>query len=240
MVASNFAALRHPPCIIRPLFNPKASHVQIVRHECSADLPESPCSSRSCRRAPPHRMPGPSSRTRQGNGRGQPQVGHVLGVGVGRQLRAEQTIAGPLAVTTVTNYTRAINLTVPASRATGTTMPPAIPGAPPPQPGLQSEHHGHQHRLDAAAGDLGHPVGFPERRRGQHRDLSLSTDRRPDGHRRVVVAGSEGASGGRRTGSTATSTIRTWSSASKPGWSTPSSGTSMSTPRPATARISAG
>jgi len=46
-----------------------------------------------------------------------------------------KSIAGPLAVTTITNYTRAIDLTVPASRATGTTMPPAIPGAPPPQPG---------------------------------------------------------------------------------------------------------
>jgi hypothetical protein len=42
-----------------------------------------------------------------------------------------KTIAGPLAVTTITNYTRAIDLTVPASRATGATMPPAIPGAPP-------------------------------------------------------------------------------------------------------------
>jgi len=46
-----------------------------------------------------------------------------------------KTIAGPLQVTTITNYTRAIDLTQPASRATGTTMPPAIPGGPPPQPG---------------------------------------------------------------------------------------------------------
>jgi glyoxylase-like metal-dependent hydrolase (beta-lactamase superfamily II) len=51
-----------------------------------------------------------------------------------------KTIAGPLAVTTITNYTRAIDLTVPASRATGTTMPPAIPGAPPPQPGTLNQN----------------------------------------------------------------------------------------------------
>jgi glyoxylase-like metal-dependent hydrolase (beta-lactamase superfamily II) len=46
-----------------------------------------------------------------------------------------QAIAGPLAVTTITNYTRAIDLTQPASRASGATMPPAIPGGPAPQPG---------------------------------------------------------------------------------------------------------
>jgi len=46
-----------------------------------------------------------------------------------------KSITGPLAVTTITNYTRAIDLTQPASRASGTTMPPAIPGGPPPQPG---------------------------------------------------------------------------------------------------------
>jgi glyoxylase-like metal-dependent hydrolase (beta-lactamase superfamily II) len=46
-----------------------------------------------------------------------------------------KTIAGPLAMTTINNYTRAINFAQPASRATGATMPPAVPGAPPPQPG---------------------------------------------------------------------------------------------------------
>ena len=46
-----------------------------------------------------------------------------------------KSIAGPLAMTTITNYTRAIDLKQPASRATGATMPPAIPGLPPPQPG---------------------------------------------------------------------------------------------------------
>jgi glyoxylase-like metal-dependent hydrolase (beta-lactamase superfamily II) len=50
------------------------------------------------------------------------------------------TIAGPLAVTTVTNYTRAIDLNQPASRATGATMPPQIPGAPPPQPGTLNQN----------------------------------------------------------------------------------------------------
>jgi glyoxylase-like metal-dependent hydrolase (beta-lactamase superfamily II) len=51
-----------------------------------------------------------------------------------------KTIAGPLAFTTITNYTRAIDLTQPASRATGATMPPAIPGGPPPQPGTFNQN----------------------------------------------------------------------------------------------------
>jgi glyoxylase-like metal-dependent hydrolase (beta-lactamase superfamily II) len=51
-----------------------------------------------------------------------------------------KTIAGPLAVTTITNYTRAIDLTKPASRATGATMPPAIPGAPPPTAGTFNQN----------------------------------------------------------------------------------------------------
>jgi glyoxylase-like metal-dependent hydrolase (beta-lactamase superfamily II) len=46
-----------------------------------------------------------------------------------------KNIAGPLAITAITNYTRAIDFSQPASRATGTTMPPATPGGPPPQPG---------------------------------------------------------------------------------------------------------
>jgi hypothetical protein len=49
-------------------------------------------------------------------------------------------IAGPLALTTVTNYTRAIDLNQPASRATGATMPPQIPGGPPPQPGTLNQN----------------------------------------------------------------------------------------------------
>lgn len=51
-----------------------------------------------------------------------------------------KNIAGPLATTAITNYTRAIDLAQPASRATGTTMPPAIPGAPPPQPGTFTQN----------------------------------------------------------------------------------------------------
>lgn len=51
-----------------------------------------------------------------------------------------KNIGGPLAVTTITNYTRSIELTQPASRSTGTTMPPAVPGAPPPQPGTFNQN----------------------------------------------------------------------------------------------------
>jgi glyoxylase-like metal-dependent hydrolase (beta-lactamase superfamily II) len=51
-----------------------------------------------------------------------------------------KTISGPLAVTTITNYTRAIDLGKPASRATGATMPPTIPGAPPPAPGTFNQN----------------------------------------------------------------------------------------------------
>ena len=47
-----------------------------------------------------------------------------------------KSISGPYVLsTTITNYTRAIDFTQPASRATGTTMTPAPPGAPPAQPG---------------------------------------------------------------------------------------------------------
>jgi glyoxylase-like metal-dependent hydrolase (beta-lactamase superfamily II) len=51
-----------------------------------------------------------------------------------------KTIAGPLQITAITSYTRAIDLSQPASRATGPTMPPAIPGAPPPQPGTFNQN----------------------------------------------------------------------------------------------------
>ena len=51
-----------------------------------------------------------------------------------------KNIAGPLSVTTITNYTRAIDFSRPASRATGATMPPAIPGGPPPQPGTFNQN----------------------------------------------------------------------------------------------------
>jgi glyoxylase-like metal-dependent hydrolase (beta-lactamase superfamily II) len=51
-----------------------------------------------------------------------------------------KTISGPLAVTAITNYTRSIDLGKPASRATGATMPPTIPGAPPPAPGTFNQN----------------------------------------------------------------------------------------------------
>jgi glyoxylase-like metal-dependent hydrolase (beta-lactamase superfamily II) len=51
-----------------------------------------------------------------------------------------KTIAGPLATTAVANYTRAIDLAQPASRATGTTTPPTVPGAPPPPQGTLNQN----------------------------------------------------------------------------------------------------
>ena len=52
-----------------------------------------------------------------------------------------KSITGPYVLaTTITNYTRAIDLTQPASRATGTTMTPAPPGAPPAQPGTLNQN----------------------------------------------------------------------------------------------------
>jgi glyoxylase-like metal-dependent hydrolase (beta-lactamase superfamily II) len=44
-------------------------------------------------------------------------------------------ISARLASTAIKNYTRAIDFTVPASRTTGETLPPAVQGGPPPQPG---------------------------------------------------------------------------------------------------------
>ena len=46
-----------------------------------------------------------------------------------------RTISFGLASTAIRNYTRAIDFTQPASHATGDTMPPAVRGGPPPQPG---------------------------------------------------------------------------------------------------------
>ncbi len=50
-----------------------------------------------------------------------------------------RTISFRLASTTIRNYTRAIDFTQAASRATGDTMPPVVPGGPPPQPGTYDE-----------------------------------------------------------------------------------------------------
>jgi glyoxylase-like metal-dependent hydrolase (beta-lactamase superfamily II) len=51
-----------------------------------------------------------------------------------------KTIAGPLATTSVSNYVRTIDLSQPASRASGRTLPPQIPGGPPPQPGTLNQN----------------------------------------------------------------------------------------------------
>ena len=51
-----------------------------------------------------------------------------------------KNIAGPLAITTDHELHARDRSDQPASRATGTTMPPAIPGAPPPQPGTFNQN----------------------------------------------------------------------------------------------------
>lgn len=52
-----------------------------------------------------------------------------------------KSISGPYVLaTSITNYTRAVDFTQPASRATGTTMTPAPPGAPPAQPGTLNQN----------------------------------------------------------------------------------------------------
>ena len=89
-----------------------------------------------------------------------------------------KTIAGPLAVTTITNYTRAIDLTQPASRATGATMPPTIPARRPGRGNLQSEHHAGQRGMDATARNLGDAVGFPEGRGGERGHCSSAENSR--------------------------------------------------------------
>ena len=68
-------------------------------------------------------------------------------------------------------------------------------GAAAPTGNPQSERHAGEHRVAAAARDLGHPVGFPDGRRGQQRDGPLAADRWQGVQRRVVVAGSEGTVG---------------------------------------------
>src|SRR6185503_7428745 len=50
-----------------------------------------------------------------------------------------RTISFGLASTSIRNYVRAIDFTRSASRATGDTMPPAVRGGPPPQPGTYDQ-----------------------------------------------------------------------------------------------------
>lgn len=54
-----------------------------------------------------------------------------------------KSISGPYVLsTTITNYTRSIDLSRPASRASGTTLAAAIPGFPAPQPGTLNQNIG--------------------------------------------------------------------------------------------------
>ena len=50
-----------------------------------------------------------------------------------------RTISFRLASTSIRNYTRAIDFTQSASRATGDAFPPVVPGGPPPQPGTYDQ-----------------------------------------------------------------------------------------------------
>jgi glyoxylase-like metal-dependent hydrolase (beta-lactamase superfamily II) len=50
-----------------------------------------------------------------------------------------RVISARLASTAIRNYTRAIDFTQPGSRATGETLPPAVPGGPPPVPGTYNQ-----------------------------------------------------------------------------------------------------
>ena len=177
----------------------------------------------------------------QGHGRRQSEVADVLRIGGGRQLRAEQDHCRAVGGHDDHELHARDRSHCPRfarhrhDDAAGDSRGAAAPTGNP-----QSERHAGEHRVAAAARDLGHPVGFPDRaprpttRRSARsgsaaRRTTSCRGRRLRRHRRE-----------RRTGSTATSTIRTWSSASKPGWSTPWSAISMSTRRTATIRTLAG
>ena len=104
-----------------------------------------------------------------------------------------KTIAGPLAVTTISNYTRAIDLAAGVASHRHDDAADDSWRATTPAGSVQSEHHAGQRRLDAAARDLGHAVGLPQGRRGEQRDAPLAAPRRQDLQRGVVVAGSKSA-----------------------------------------------
>jgi len=57
------------------------------------------------------------------------------GIAATANFGQSRTISFGLSSTSVRGYTRTINFAQPASRATGSTMPPAVRGGPPPQPG---------------------------------------------------------------------------------------------------------
>ena len=51
-----------------------------------------------------------------------------------------KSISGPYALSTaITNYVRSLDLSRPASRASGTTLAAQVPGFPPPQPGTLNQ-----------------------------------------------------------------------------------------------------
>ena len=148
-------------------------------------------------------------------------------------------IAGPLAVTTITNYTRAIDLGQPASRATGATMPPTIPGAPPPVAGTFNQNitpanTAWTQQLEIWVTPWGFLKGAAANnatvrpRRSEARPITSCRGR----HRRRRLPD-------RPIGSTATSTTKTWSRVWRRGWSIPCSATWRSTRPTAPIRISA-
>src|SRR5262245_35009289 len=57
------------------------------------------------------------------------------GVAAQGNFGQSKTISFRLASTSIRNYTRTIDFTRPASRATGVTFPPDVPGSTAPQPG---------------------------------------------------------------------------------------------------------
>jgi hypothetical protein len=139
-----------------------------------------------------------------------------------------RTISFGLASTTIKNYTRAIDFTQPASRATGDTLPPAVPGGPPPQPGkfdqtITPANTGWAQQLQIWVTPWGFLKGAAANnattRAQKIGDIKYKPSRgvrrrrpRPD----KAIA------------SSATSARRTWSTASKPGWSIRSSATCTS------------
>ena len=89
-----------------------------------------------------------------------------------------RTISFGLASTSVRSYTRTIDFAQPASRATGATLPPAVRGGPPPQPGtLDQSITPANAGVGAATADLGHAVGLSARRGRQQRDDAVAKDR---------------------------------------------------------------
>src|SRR5688500_11670967 len=62
-----------------------------------------------------------------------------FGVAAQGNFGQSRTISFGLASTSISDYVRTIDFAQPASRATGTTLPPAVAGGPPPQPGVYDQ-----------------------------------------------------------------------------------------------------